>query len=154
MTLRERLDADVKEALRARAAGRLRLSVLRMALAAVQTAEIDARRPLGEEETAAVIERELRQRLDAMADLAGKGRPDAEQQLRAEADILRSYLPEPLTADALEALARQAVAEVGATSVAQMGRVMAVLLPRCRGRADGGAAAAVVRRLLQAGPGA
>lgn len=148
MGLRERLEDDVKAAMRARAAGALRLAVLRLALAAVRNAEIDGRRTLQEPEVAAILARELRQREDALRELAGRGREAAEEQLRAEIEVLRPYLPAPLAPGELEALAREAVAEAGATSPAQMGRVMALLLPRCQGRADGAAAAAAVRRLL------
>ena len=148
MALRERLEEDVKAAMRARGAGALRLAVLRLALAAVRNAEIDGRRALGDPEVAAILARELRQREEALRELAGRGREAAEAQLRAEIDVLRPYLPEPLSPEELEALAREAVAEAGATSPTQLGRVMALLLPRCQGRADGSAAAAAVRRLL------
>ena len=146
MDLRDRLQQDSRDALRAREAGRLRLSVLRMVLSAVRNAEIDGRRPLSDEETEAVVGRELRQRQDSLAELAGRGRPETEAQLRAESEVLRPYLPAPLPAAELEELARAAIAEAGAP--AQLGRVMALLLPRVLGRADGAAASAAVRRLL------
>jgi uncharacterized protein YqeY len=148
VTLREQIEADAREALRAREAGQLRLAVLRLLRAAVQREEIERRRPLGDDEVREVVAREVRQRQDALAELAGRGRPEAEAQLRAEIEILRGYLPPALGQEELEALARQAIAEAGASGPAQTGRVMALLMPRVRGRADGAAGAATVRRLL------
>jgi uncharacterized protein YqeY len=146
--MRERLQADMRAALRAREAGRLRLSVLRLAWSAVQRAEIDRRRPLDDAEVMAILAREVRQREDTLAAIADHGREEAEAQLRAEIEVLRAYLPEPLQPEALEALAREVVAGVGATSPRDMGRVMAALLPRVQGRAPGAAVQATVRRLL------
>jgi uncharacterized protein YqeY len=146
--MRERLQADMRAALRAREAGRLRLSVLRLAWSAVQRAEIDRRRPLDDAEVMAILAREVRQREDTLAAIADRGREEAEAQLRAEIEVLRAYLPEPLQPEALEALVREVVAGVGATSPRDMGRVMAALLPRVQGRAPGAAVQATVRRLL------
>lgn len=148
MGLRERVEEDSKDALRAREAGRLRLSVLRMVLAGVRNAEIDGRRRLSDAEVEAVVARELRQRQDTLGELEGKGRVETEAQLRAEIDVLRGYLPQPLAADELVALARAAITEAGASSPAQMGAVMALLMPRVKGRAEGAAVSATVRRLL------
>jgi uncharacterized protein YqeY len=148
LEMRERLQADMRAALRAREAGRLRLSVLRLAWSAVQRAEIDRRRPLDDAEVMAILAREVRQREDTLAAIADRGREEAEAQLRAEIEVLRAYLPEPLQPEALEALVREVVAGVGATSPRDMGRVMAALLPRVQGRAPGAAVQATVRRLL------
>ncbi len=148
MTLRERLNEDSKEALRARAEGRVRLSVLRMLLAAVRNVEIDRKRTLEDEEVLELVQREVKQRQDALADLAGHGRDENEAQLQAEIAVLRAYLPAMLSPEELQALAREAVAEAGATTPAQTGKVMALLMPRVKGRADGSAVSAAVRRLL------
>ena len=148
MTLRERLNEDSKDALRARAEGRQRLSVLRMLLSAVRNVEIDQKRTLTDDEVLDVIRRDVKQRQDALADLAGKGREDTEADLRAEIAILKGYLPAGMSAEELEAAVRAAIAEAGATTPAHTGKVMAVLMPRVKGRADGSAVSAAVRRLL------
>lgn len=148
MTLRDRLNEASKDALRARAEGRLRLSVLRLLLSAIRNSEIDRKRPLTDDEVLEVIGREVKQRQDALTDLAGKGRDQIEADLHAEILVLRAYLPEALSAPELEILARQAIDEAGATAPAHSGKVMALLMPRVRGRADGSAVSAIVRRLL------
>lgn len=148
--LLQRLSADSREALRAREAGRLRLGVLRLVIAAVRAAEIDQRRDLTDEEVLAVIGREVRQRQDALAEIAGHGREDAEARLKAEIEVLRAYLPQPLSPEELDAAVEAALAETGASSAREMGRVMAVLMPRVRGRAEGADVQARVRARLNA----
>lgn len=150
MTMLERLNEDSREALRAREAGRLRLSVLRMAISAVRNVEIDQRRTLTDDEVLAILTREVRQRQDALGEIAGRGREEAENRLREEIEVLRAYLPQPLSAAELEAAVRAAVQESGAASPRDMGRVMALLMPRVRGRADGAAVQGMVRAILGA----
>jgi len=150
MTLLERLNEDSRNALRAREAGRLRLSVLRMAISAVRNVEIDQRRTLTDDEVLAILTREVRQRQDALGEIAGRGRAEAETRLREEIEVLRAYLPQPLSPAELEAAVRAAVGESGAASPRDMGKVMAVLMPRVRGRADGAAVQALVRAILGA----
>lgn len=148
MGLLDRLTEDSRDALRAREAGRLRLSVLRMAISAVRNAEIDQRRSLSDPEVTLILGREVRQRQDALAEIAGRGREAAEAQLTEEIAFLRGYLPEALPPAELEAAARAAIAEAGASSPKEMGKVMAVLMPRVRGRAEGAVVQALVRGLL------
>jgi hypothetical protein len=148
MTLQERLTADSRQAMRDRAEGKLRLSVLRLAIAAVRNAEIASGRPLDDAGVLDVLTREARQRRDALRQIEGRGRPEAEAQLHAELEVLAAYLPAAMDPAELEAAARAAVAEVGATSPRELGRVMGVLMPRLAGRADGAAAQAAVRRVL------
>ncbi len=148
MTLRERLSEDIKASMRAREDGRLRLSVLRMLLAAVRNLEIDQKRTLGDEEVLDVVAREVKQRQDALKELAGRGREENEAQLRDEIEVLRGYLPEALSPEEITDLARLAIAEVGASQPAHTGKVLAALMPRVKGRADGGAVSSIVRRLL------
>ncbi len=152
MTLAQRLRADMIEAMRQREDGRLRLSVLRLALAAVRNAEIaQGGAALDDAGVLAILQREARQRQDALEGIRGRDRPEAERQLHEELAVLAGYLPEPLPPEALEAAVRAAVAESGASGPADLGRVMAVVLPRVRGRADGAAVSALVRRLLSGG---
>ncbi len=149
MTLKERLDADLKEAMKAREAGRLRLSVIRMAKAAVKNAEIAAGRALDDTGVAEALARELKQRYESLAEFEKAGRADRAAELREEIAILQSYLPEQMTPEEVEALARQAIAETGAAGPRETGRVMAVLMPRVKGRADGRLVSETVKRLLE-----
>lgn len=148
MGIKERLRADVRDAMRAKEAGRLRLGVLRLALAAIQRLEVDARREIDDDEVLAVLAREMRQRQDTLAEIAGRGRQDAEAKIAGEIDVLRAYLPQPLAPEELEALAQEVVRTLGASSLRDLGRVMAALMPRVRGRATGDSAQLAVRRLL------
>lgn len=148
MTLQERLSADSRQALRDRAEGKVRLSVLRLALAAVRNAEIASGKALDDAGVRDVLAREARQRRDALRQIEGRGRPEAEEQLRQELEVLATYLPATLGAEELEAAARAAIAEASATTPKEIGRVMAILMPRLAGRADGAAAQAAVRRIL------
>ncbi len=148
VTLHERLAADSRQALRDRAEGKLRLAVVRLALAAVRNAEIASGKPLDDAGVLEVLAREARQRRDALRQIAGRGRTEAEEQLRQELEILAAYLPATLGAEELDAAARAAVAEAGASTPKEIGRVMAILMPKVAGRADGAAAQAAVRRIL------
>lgn len=148
-SLKERLDQDMKEAMKAREAGRLRLSVIRMAKAAIKNAEIARGTALGDDDVADVLRKEIKQRHEALEGFERAGRAERVAELWEEIAVLEGYLPAGLSAAELEALARQAVAETGATGPKDMGRVMSALMPRVKGRADGGAVNAAVRRLLE-----
>lgn len=148
MTLLEQLHQDSRDALRDREAGRLRLSVLRLAISTIRNIEIDQRRTLSDEEITAILQREVRQRQDTLAEIEGRGRDATEAQLHQEIAVLRAYLPQELSDGELERAVRAAIAEAGATSPGDMGKVMPLLMPRVRGRADGGRVASLVRGLL------
>jgi uncharacterized protein YqeY len=144
--LTDRLQADVKTAMREGDA--FRRDTLRMALAAAQNAEKDKRAPLTDDEGVAVMSREVKRRRESIDAYMSAGRTDLADVERAEVDILSAYLPQQLTEAELEPLVRAAVAESGATSARDMGRVMSVLMPRVKGRADGKALSALVAREL------
>ncbi|MDQ7794082.1 MAG: GatB/YqeY domain-containing protein [bacterium] len=146
MRLTERLAADAREALRARDG--FRLSALRLARAALQNAAIEKRSELEDTDAIAVLAREIRQRREAAEEYRRLGRDDAAAGLEREAAILGAYLPPPLTGDELDGMIREAIVETGAASQRDLGRVMAVLMPRLRGRADGGAVNLRLRELL------
>ncbi|MDA8065036.1 MAG: GatB/YqeY domain-containing protein [Thermaerobacter sp.] len=148
MTLKERLTEDMKTAMRAREEGRERLSVIRIALAEVKNAEVDKRRELTDEEVLAVLNREVRQRQEALAEAERGGREDVVRKLQRETEILRVYLPEPLGEAELERLVREAIEAVGAAGPSDLGKVMGRLMPQVKGRADGKALNELVRRLL------
>jgi uncharacterized protein YqeY len=131
----DRLQADVKSAMREGDA--FRRDTLRMALAAAQNAEKDKRAPLTDDEGVAVMAREVKRRRESIEAFEKAGRMDLADQERAEAELLSTYLPQPLDEAELVRIVRDAVAASGATSARDMGRVMSVVMPRVRGRADG-----------------
>lgn len=147
MSLKAQLENDVKESMRAH--DEQRKSVLRMALSAVKLAEVEKGAALDEASVMTVLQKEIKSRRETIADAERAGRPDLMAAALAEIAILEGYLPAQLTPAELEDLARQAIAEVGATSAREMGQVMKVLMARVAGRASGGEINQVVRKLLQ-----
>ena len=147
-TLKERLQADLTESIRAR--DELRTATLRMALTAVTTEEVagKAARTLSDDDVVRVLTREAKKRREAATAYDEGGRPDRAERERAEGEVLDGYLPAQLSDDELAALARDAAAEVGAESPRGMGAVMKVLGPRVAGRAEGGRVAAAVKAVL------
>lgn len=148
MTLKQRLAEDMKAAMRAREEGRLRLETIRMVQAAVKNAEIERRRELTDDEVLSVIARELKQRQEALSEFQRGGRQDLVDRTQAEMAVLKEYLPQQLTAGEVRRLAREAIEETGARGPQDMGKVMQVLMPRVRGRADGREVNQIVRELL------
>ncbi len=136
MSVKTRLESDLKSALKARDTDRV--SVLRMALAAVKQREIDtgSREGLGEAEAINVIERMIKQRREAAEQYANAGREERAATEHAEAKLLSEYLPEPIDAAALDAEIRSVIRETGASGRRDMGKVMGVLKARLAGRAD------------------
>ncbi|MDR7556506.1 MAG: GatB/YqeY domain-containing protein [Armatimonadota bacterium] len=145
--LRERLEADLKEALRARDA--IRTSTIRLARAALQNAEIDRRRPLTEAEIVEVLQREVKRRREAIEGFERGGRPDLVQREQLELAILLGYLPPGLDEAEVRRLAQEVIAEVGASSERDVGRVMGPLMRRVAGRAEGRTVERIVRELLR-----
>ena len=133
--LAERLSEDLKQAMKGK--DKLRLSVIRMVRAAIKNAEIEKRRELSEDEILDVLSREVKQRQESLQEFEKAGRQDLSQQVQQEIQILRQYLPEPLDDQALQELVQEAIQEVGAVSKRDLGKVMSVLMPKIKGRADG-----------------
>lgn len=146
MTLKEKLQTDLKDAMRA--GDELRKNTIRMVMAAIKLAEIERNNPLDEPSILAVIQKEVKSRRESIADAQRASRPDLIQTAEQEIHMLEEYLPKALDPAELEALARQAIQEAGATSLKEMGQVMKLLMPRLQGRATGDQASAVVRKLL------
>lgn len=121
-----------------RAKDKLRLGTIRMAQAAVKQKEIDERVELTDADVLSILTKLVKQRDDAAAQYRDADRLDLAETEEAEAEILKTFLPTPLTDDALAALIDQAVTETGASSMAQMGAVMGWLKPKVTGRADMG----------------
>lgn len=145
-TLHARLEAAMRDSMRAR--DERRTTTLRMALAAAHNERIARGRELTDEEVVEVLGRGVKQRRESIAVYRDAGRADRAQAEEAEAAILTEFLPEQLSNDELEALARTAIAETGASGPGDLGRVMGRLAPQTKGRADGRAVSDTVRRLL------
>ena len=146
--LKERLRADLTEAMRAR--DQVRLRTLRLALTSITNEEVAgaSARDLSDEEVVKVLTREARKRREAAEAFGAAGRDEQAAAERAEGKVLASYLPEQLSDDELAALVSSAIAETGASGMQGMGQVMKMLTPRVAGRADGARVAAEVRRRL------
>jgi uncharacterized protein YqeY len=148
MTLQERVDSDLKDAMRAKDAGRL--GVLRMLKSALKYAAIEksADAQLDDAEAAQVIRKQVKQRQDSIDSFEKGGRPELAAKEKEELQILNAYLPKAMEADELTALVRETIAEAGATSRAQMGAVMKALQAKVAGRADGKALSQEVSKQL------
>jgi len=150
--LKAKIQQDARDALRARAEGKVRLQVLRLLLSEIQRVEIDRRvEELDDEAVIAVISRSVRQRKETSAEAMRLGRTDVAAAANMEADILREYLPEAITAEALAHAVEDAILQSGATGPADTGRVMAALMPTLRGRVEGAVVQAAVRQRLGGG---
>jgi len=147
MTLQERIDADLKDAMRAKEAGKL--SVLRGLKSALKYAAIE-KADAGLDDAAAVqvIRKQVKQRQDSIESFEKGGRPELAAKEKEELEILNAYLPKGLSAEELSAIVRETIAEVGATSKAQMGAVMKALQAKVAGRADGKTLSAEVQKQL------
>jgi len=146
MGLKQQLQGDLKEALRAR--DERRKSVIRMALAAIVNAEVEHGGELDDAGVTAVLQKEAYRRRDTIAELRQANRPDLLTEEEAELAILETYLPELLSREDIAEEARQVIVEVGATGMGQMGLVMRQLMSKLKGRADGRIVNEVVRELL------
>jgi uncharacterized protein YqeY len=152
VTLRERLRADVTAAMRS--GETLRRDTLRMAENAIYNAEKRDRRTYADDEVAMILAKEVKTRRESIEAFEKGGREDLAAKERAEIAILAEYLPQPLSEAELAALVTQAIAETGASSPRDMGRVMGWLSPRTRGRADGRVLSGLVgAALADRGPG-
>jgi hypothetical protein len=147
MTIKVQLESALKDAMRA--GDDLRKRTLRMALSAIRLAEVDKGAALDDTAALGILQKEVKSRQEAIEEARRANRPDLVESNQAEIGVLLDFLPRQLTAEELESLAKQAISEVGATSLRDMGRVMKVLVPRLEGRATGDQASQVVRGLLQ-----
>jgi uncharacterized protein YqeY len=149
MTFQERIDADLKDAMKAREAERL--GVLRMLKSANKHAAIE--KPgltgqLDDTDAMAVLRKQAKQRLDSIESFEKGGRPELAAKEKSELEILNQYLPKQLTPEEISALVKDAITEAGATGKAQMGAVMKVLQVKAAGRADGKTLSQEVQRQL------
>ena len=146
MTLITELEQEVQAAMRAGDAERR--DALRLLLSSLKSAEKDLQRELTEDEELQVLQRERKKRIEAAEAFHGAGREEQAEKEENELDILEEFMPEPLSDDELERIVDDAIAENKATSMREMGRVMADVMPQIAGRADGSAVSQLVREKL------
>jgi uncharacterized protein YqeY len=146
VTLIEELENEVREAMRAGDAARR--DALRLILASLKSAEKDLLRPLHEDEELQVLQRERKKRIEAAEAFRGGGREEQAAKEEAELAVLEEFMPEPLSEEELERILDDAIAENGATSMRDMGRVMKDVMPQIAGRADGAAVSQMLREKL------
>jgi len=146
MNLAERLNEDMKQAMKA--GEKFRLSTIRMVRASIKNQEIELRRPLNDEEVLQVVGRDLKQRRDSLQDFERAGREDLVEQMKGEIEIISQYLPEQLNEEEIKAIIVQTIQETGASSKADMGKLMGALMPKVKGRADGKLVNQLVQQVL------
>ena len=146
MTLKERIQEDMKAAMRARDAARL--SAIRLLLAAMTQKEVDERQPLADADVLGIIEKMLKQRRESIAQYEKAARQDLADQEKFEIGVLGGYLPQQMSEAEIAQAVAAAASEAGAAGVKDMGRVMALLKPRLAGRADMGKVSALVKARL------
>jgi uncharacterized protein YqeY len=146
MSLIGRIEEDLKHAMQARDSERR--DALRLILSALRASEKELRRPLHDDEELQVLQRERKRRIEAAEAFRGAGREAQAEAEERELEILEEFMPEPLSEDELEEIVDDAIAEVGATSMRDLGRVMADVMPQVAGRADGSAVSQLVREKL------
>ena len=146
MSLIARLEDELKQAMVAR--DQSRRDALRLILSSLRSAEKELQRPLHDDEELQVLQRERKRRLEAAEAFRGGGRDEQALGEERELAVLEEFMPEPLSEDELEEIIDDAIAEVGATSMRDLGRVMADVMPQVSGRADGSVVSQLVREKL------
>jgi uncharacterized protein len=146
MSLIARLEDELKQAMVAR--DEPRRDALRLILSSLRSAEKELQRPLHDDEELQVLQRERKRRIEAAEAFRGGGREEQAQGEEAELAVLEEFMPAPLSEEELEEIIDDAIAEVGATSIRDLGRVMADVMPQVSGRADGSVVSQLVREKL------
>ena len=146
MSLKSRVVEDMKTAMRAKDAARL--STIRMLLAAIKQREVDERIELTDADVLSIIDKMIKQRRDSIAQFEAGKRQDLADAERAEVALLAAYMPAPFSDTEIDALIADAIASTGASGIAGMGKVMALLKPKLAGRADMGAVSARIKAKL------
>jgi uncharacterized protein len=148
-SLNDKLIADMKEAMKQKEVGKIRLSTIRLLRAAQKEAEIAKKKELDDEEILELVIREVKKRKDAIPDYEKAGRPEMISQLQEEIAVLKSYLPEQIGEDELKRIIQSVIEETCASSAKDMGRVMQALMFRVKGRADGRMISQLVKEMLK-----
>ncbi|EUJ33348.1 hypothetical protein MFLO_03400 [Listeria floridensis FSL S10-1187] len=146
MTLLDKLNDDMKQAMRDKE--KEKLSVIRMLKAALQNEAIGQGGDLSPDDEITVLSREMKQRRDSLSEFEKAGRDDLAEKVRAEIKIVEAYSPKQLSDEELENIVKATIAEVGATSKADFGKVMGAIMPKVKGKADGNAVNKFVKQYL------
>ena len=149
MSIKDQLTEDMKQAMKDRENGKLRLSVIRMVRSNIKNVEINDKKELTDDEVLAVLMKEVKMRQDSLEEFQKAGRSELVAQAEEEIKILKKYLPEALSDEELKGIVAEVVAEVGATTMKDMGKVMPAVMAKTKGRADGKRINALVRELLK-----
>lgn len=148
MSIKDQLTEDMKQAMKDREAGKLRLSVIRMVRANIKNVEINEKKELNDE-VLAILLKEVKMRQDSLVEFEKAERSELAEQAKAEIEILKKYLPEPLSDEELRVMVAEAISETGAEGPKAIGKVMPAVMAKAKGRADGKRINQMVRELLQ-----
>lgn len=146
MTIKEQLNNDIKDAMRAK--DKNLLSTLRLITAAIKQIEVDERIEVNDERMLIILDKMSKQRKESIAQFEKANRDDLVAQEQYELEVISKYLPEPLTGGEIEELVSEAIMSTGAEKMADMGKVMAILKPKLQGRADMGQVSAMIKAKL------
>lgn len=146
MSLKEKLLSDMKEAMKEKNV--LRKNTIQMLRGAILQREKDSQKEVSEEEILEIAMQEIKKRKDALVDFEKAGRQDLVEDAHSEMAVLTAYLPKQLTEDELTEIVRQTISEVGACSMKDMGKVMAAITPKVKGKADNGKVSSLVKQCL------
>lgn len=144
--LKQRIQDDMKSAMKG--GDKRKLGVIRLIMAAIKQREVDERIELDDDQVLAVLDKMVKQRRDSIEQYAKAGRDELAEQEQFEIEVLQEYLPEALSEEEITDLIKQAMADTGAESMRDMGKVMGILKPKLQGRADMGAVSAKIKQLL------
>ncbi len=147
MSLKEKLQEDLKSSMRNK--DTVRKSVVTLIRASIKQYEVDNRVELGDDEIIDIISKQLKQRNDALEEFAKANREDLVKETESEIEVLKEYLPQQLSEEELNEIVKSTISEVGATSMKDMGKIMAAIKPKTKGRADGKLINKLVKANLQ-----
>lgn len=147
MSLKQRLTDELKDAMKNK--DQLRKNVITMIRADIKQIEVDKRVDLTDEDIIEIISKQAKQRRDSIEEFEKGGRQDLVEQAKQEVDVLMDYLPEQLSEEEIETILKEVIAETGASSMKDMGKIMAAAMPKLKGRADGKVVNQIVRKILQ-----
>ena len=147
MSLKEKLQEDLKSSMRNK--DTVRKSVVTLIRASIKQYEVDNRVELGDDEIIDIISKQLKQRTDALEEFAKANREDLVKETESEIEVLKEYLPQQLSEEELNEIVKSTISEVGATSMKDMGKIMAAIKPKTKGRADGKLINKLVKANLQ-----
>lgn len=147
MTLLSTLNDDMKTAMKAK--DKESLSVIRMLKASLQNEQIKVGHELNDEEELTILSREMKQRRDSLTEFEKAGREDLVEKVKSEIIIVEKYLPQQLSEEEIRQIVSQAIANTNATSASEFGKVMGVVMPQVKGKADGNQVNAIVKELLK-----